>query len=742
MKKVFKFLLFLILFIVIVVSSYFVYMKFFASKGSVDAFNTVPKESVFVVETTNLSEAWSSINRSEFWQNLVKNDYFGDINEDIKIINAFLDSNVVANTLFKGRKLIISAVMYSPKEWDFLFSVDLDKASASFKVIDNLIDKIKGYQVSNIKYKTKDKNYEIIKMTDLKNPKSSIFISYGDNVLLVSFNVAVIQKSLDGLNNNHWKKDKRYVEIMAANPGRKLFKIYINYKNLNDFAGTFLTKEDETISMLSSSLYYSVFDFSLTENMILLDGYANMDSVGTYIQALARVKPGRISSYEVMTNQTAAFVSISFDDYMSFYKNLMEEYRKSSPEDMQDVDKAMNLMKNLIKIDINRDLFSWIGNEIALYKIRPLSSLSRAEDIALVINAKNIDDAKAGMGHIVKQIRKWSPFKFKEYDYNGFEISFLKQKNFFKPFFGKIFEDIEEPYFTFIENNVIFSNSEEVLKQIIDDYNAGRIISNDKNFKDFIDEFEVKSNIAVFINMPKMYPTLYYYTPSGDRKDLKENEVLIKSFAFVGFQLVSKGKMFRTSLFAKYDSTAYSEDLTGLIEAQVSEVDYTKYLDTMGYLIKIPEKLSDGKYVEYFDDANKITKLEGNIVKAKADGMWRTYYESGNIKSTFTYENGRIEGVGFFYYDDTENTLRAEVIFKDDKLNGLYKEYHENGARKSNLTYEDGKKQGSVNYFYKTGVIQIEGTFSDNQKYGKWVYYDENGNKIATEKYKRGEKVR
>jgi len=390
MKKIFKIFLFIIVAFIIVIGSYFVYMKFFASKGTVDAFNTVPKEAVFVVETTNLTEAWSAINRSELWQHLVKTQYFGDLDKDIQTVNTFMDSNVIANTLFKDRKLIISAVMSSPRDWDFLFSVDLDKGSATLKVLDNLIDLIEGYKVSKINIKFDSKNYEIIKMTSLKDPKESIFISYGDNVLLVSFNITVLQKSLEQLNDKHWENDKNFKEILATSPGRKLFKIYINYSNLSDFSGTFLTEEDPIIAMMSSSLKYSIFDLDITEDKLSLDGFANMDSVGTYIQAFASIKPGRIGSYDIMTDQTAAFVSITFDNYMNFYNNLMDEYRKSSPEDIEDIDKAMKLMKNVIKINIQRDFFDWIGSEIALYKIRPLSSGSREEDIALVINANNM----------------------------------------------------------------------------------------------------------------------------------------------------------------------------------------------------------------------------------------------------------------------------------------------------------------------------------------------------------------
>lgn len=732
--------MYLILIGILAVGGYFIYIKFFASKGTVDAFNTIPDDAVFIVETTNLSQAWSTINDSELWQHLIETQYFGDLNDDIELVNTFLDSNAVAKLLFKDTKLIVAGVMSSPKEWDFLFAVDLEKGSTTFQSLNKIIDVIDGFKVTRTEFKNDNGKYTIIQLTDEKDSEFKIYITFAENVVLVSFNGGIIQKSLEQLYDNHWEKNKNFVEIMQQIPQRKLFKIYANYSKIDDFMGTFLTSEDKTITMLANSLAFSVLNFDVNKNQIILDGYANLDSVGSYVHALANVEPGKLSAYKIMTDQSAAYVSIAFDDYFQFYNNLMNEYTENYPEEAKDIEKGLDLLKNVIKINIEEDLFSWIGNEIALFKIRPLSTVSKQEDIAFVIQTNDIEAAKDGMAQIVKQIRKWSPFKFKEYDYKNFEISYLKQKAFFKPFFGKLFEGIDEPYFTFIEDYVVFSNSQEILQQIIDDYIAGRTLSKDAKFQSFLDDFSVKSTISAFIMMPKMYPTLYYFTPTADRNDLKENEELIMSFARVGFQLVSKGKMFTTTLIAEYDEDAYFEDLTGKLETEAQSDIFTYYIDSLGFIISFEDNMEDGEYAEYFDENNKDVRIEGKIADSKPDGLWRTYYEDGHIESAVTYDHGEVNGIAYFYYDDVENTLRAEVTFEDNKCIGTYKEYYDNGARKANILYRKGTKDGEAEFYYRTGNIKIEGKYNNGQKDGKWVFYSENGEKLTVEKWKNGEK--
>lgn len=741
MKKVLKFFMFLIIAGVLAVGGYFIYLKFFASTGTVDAFNTIPEDAVFIIETTNLSEAWTTINDSELWQHLTETDYFADLNEDIETVNGFLDSNAVADMLLNNRKLIVSGIMASPKEWDFLFAVDLEKGSGTVQSLNKMIDLIPDFKVNRTEYKNGKDKYTIIKMTDKKAPDFKVFITFADNIVLVSFNGSIIEKSLSQLTDNHWQTNEKFVSIMQKIPQRELFKIYVNYSKLDDFTGTFLTDKDETISMISNSLAFSVLNLDFTKDKIVLDGFANLDSTGSYIHALADVPPGKMTAYEIMTDQAAAYVSIAFDDYSTFYNNLMNEYTKNFPEEAKDIDKSLDLLKNVIKINIEEDFFSWIGNEIALFKIRPLSTLSKQEDAVLVIHANDIENAQKGMEHIIKQIRKWSPFKFKEFDYKNYKINYLKQKAFFKPFFGKMFEGIDEPYFTYIEDYVVFSNSQEVLMQIIDDYIDGRTLSKSDKFQDFFDNFSVKSNICTFIMMPKMYQTLYYFTPATDRSDLKENQELIMSFARVGFQLVSKGDMFTTTLIAEYDPDAYFEDLTEKIETEAQDDIFTEYIDTLGFKINLDENMEDGKYIDYYGDSDKI-RIEGNVIDSKPDGLWRSYYEDENIESVVTYKNQMAEGVAYFYYDDVSNTLRAEVNFEEDKCVGTYREYYDNGARKANIMYENGLKDGDVEFYYRTGSIKIKGKYKDGKKHKKWTFYDDKGEQISIEKWKNGVKIK
>jgi len=743
MKKIFKGLLIFILILVVLAAGYFVYVKFIAKVGDRDAFSLIPEDAVFVVETTNLSKAWTTISESELWGYLTSTQYFADVNEDIEMVNMFLQSNAIADAMLNDRKLIMSAHMTSGVDWDFLFTVDLEDASETFKNVSSALGMIDGYNLVKKEYKNSEDLFptEIFELTNQNNANDKIFICLVDNILLVSFTGTIIEKALEGKDDNHWANNAKFQEITAEMGSRKLFKFYFNFALLDEFSKTFLTEEDEIISMLSNSMNYSIFDLDLLNNKLTFEGFAKLDTVSSYIKALNNVEPGKIRAYEIMTDQTAIYFSIAFDKYTNFYESLINEFKEGSPADYEDMTKGIELAEKLLKISVQDDFFSWIGSEIAIFKIRPMVESEREQDIVIAIQANDIELAKTGLTHITDQIRKRTSIKFESYEYKNYEINYLAEKGLIKLLFGKLFDRIEKPYFTFIEDYVIMSNSQEVLVNVIDDYIAGRTLSHKQSFVDFKDEFDVKTNISLFIQMPKIYTLLYHYTPKENLSGLHENKEMILSFARIGFQLTNFKDNFKTTLKAEYDKDAIVDDELEKIDAETQSELSTENYENLDFKINLSKDTlkNNGSYKQLFQDGKTIC-FEGTISDNTLNGLWRSYYESGNLKSSVNYKDGMVDGIAYFYYDDDVNTLLAEIKFSEDKIIDFYQEYYENGAQKAKIQYSDNVADGIAEFYYKTGRKKIEGEYKKGEKDGKWKFYDENEDLISTEKWKNGEK--
>lgn len=86
---------------------------------------------------------------------------------------------------------------------------------------------------------------------------------------------------------------------------------------------------------------------------------------------------------------------------------------------------------------------------------------------------------------------------------------------------------------------------------------------------------------------------------------------------------------------------------------------------------------------------NKNQPMEVQTYKeGKPDGIWKQYYESGQLKSETPFKEGIPDKVIKQYYENGQ--LKSEVTYKDGQPDGQGKKYYENGQLESEETYKEG----------------------------------------------------
>lgn len=730
MKKFFKWFFILVLLGGLAAGGYYVYDNYIAKSEVRTDFSVIPNDPIFIIETSNLSKGWTTISKSEIWRHLIQNPYFKDIDEYAVTMDEFLANNKTMDLLLGNRNMLISAHMVSGVDYDFLFVVDLQSAKTISTGLDNALKMLEGYNLKKRKYK----GIEVMELTDLKDPSSIIYLYVLDNLLVGSFTSGLIEKSIDHKGDKYWANNQPLIEVSEDLSRNKLLKLYFNYKRMPQFAGIYSQESEEYTQAIADALSFSVFNINLEDEQLSFDGYTVLDSTASYMSALSDVKPGRMRAFKIISDQAALYMSIGFKSYSMFYLSLMNQYAAGNAKDMEDYKKNMKRLEKYLGISLEKDFFDWIGEEICFIKLRPQEN-TRAEDVIVTIHAKDIDMAKAGFGKIAQQIKKRSPAKFKSIEYKNFEIQYLEIKGFFKLFLGKLFGKLEKPYITYIEDFMVMSNSEATLKEVIDEYIKGHTLSHNEKFMDFKDNFDAKSNFSVFVQMPKMYTNLYQFSNYETKKAIKQNKDLVLSFHRIGFQLVADGDLFKTKLIAAHDPNAALNDELEKFEKKTSDALKVEDFDSLRFKIALPDSIlsNNGPYqVQYVE--TQTVKFEGNISGNQVNGIWRTYYPSGNLKSTVNYKDGKVDGEAFFFYDDGKETKMAELTYDEDLIDGVYLEFHNNGAQKAMLNYDEGVLNGEAEFYYKTGRTKIKGKYKKGHKKGKWYFYDEKGKLINKER--------
>lgn len=140
------------------------------------------------------------------------------------------------------------------------------------------------------------------------------------------------------------------------------------------------------------------------------------------------------------------------------------------------------------------------------------------------------------------------------------------------------------------------------------------------------------------------------------------------------------------------------------------------------------------KMICYYPNGNKQSELNYNL--DKLNGLVQYFNEAGDLTSSYNYVNDLLEGKGTTYFDG--KVIKTEATYKAGKVEGSYKEYFENSVVHNETFYENGKIKKSIEN-YENGTLSIETFYDDKENLESYNYYDRDGQKYYSEKYKAGQ---
>lgn len=640
---------------------YQVYVFYLDTSDSIQSIYLVPKDAVYIIETQKPIDNWAKISESDAWQHLQQNSYFNQLTKNLNKLDTIFKQKKGVLDRIGNRELLISAHVYSPKKYGFFYVIDLQKIAKL-----NLLKKHLNTLVnSNFKIsKRKYHEHEITEVYDVKK-RETLYICFIKNQFIASYTHTLVEASIDQYLEPTIGRDLNFIEVKKEIGYSDLFRLYFQYDYLDDYVHTLSNKSSYLTSTLSNSLNWSGFRFKLDDNTIVANGTTNTKKqASTYLKALQKSGKGERTIPRVTPKETAFYLSFSFSSFSEFYENF-ERVQKEDPEKFRHYIDGTEKVENFLDIDLKAHFMSWIDNEMALLQMHSSVSDSR-KNVALVLKTKDINDANNNLNFILSQIRKKSPVKFKAVAYKGHTIKFMSIKGFFKLLLGNLFEDIEKPYYTTIEDYVIFSNDPNTLKTIINKYEEGETLANFEDYKTFNLKFNTRSSVFAFVNTPSLYNNVYDFVDPTKKKELKSNKDYFICFPQLGLQLIPDKSSFDSKIAINYESPEvvktkylFRDSRIQTNEDNLIEEFSESTLDK-DRIFNIPElfppDLTAREYIEKY--SNGHTKFSVQLKDGLKHGKYRAYYRNGVLKISGRFRKDKQQGTWRAY------NLKKDLVFK------------------------------------------------------------------------------
>ena len=186
--------------ILLAVGSFVAYIWFSESKNR-NPFTAIPDDAIYIIETTDLTDGWTTISDSKLWKHLMTNKMFGDISKSAASLDSLIKGDATMDMLFSNRQMLVSAHMISGNDYDFVFVVNLKQASKITFIKDYIksIISLYGYSMTKRNYE----GNEIIQLIDDKTLEV-LYITFIDNLFVGSYSPILIEKSIKQKDKNNF----------------------------------------------------------------------------------------------------------------------------------------------------------------------------------------------------------------------------------------------------------------------------------------------------------------------------------------------------------------------------------------------------------------------------------------------------------------------------------------------------------------------------------------------------------
>lgn len=647
-----KLLIRTLLFALLVAAAYTAYVLFYPN-NRIPSVRLIPDNAVFMIESDRPVVNWDQITGSDSWTFLNRNEYFLEVTRSIQSIDSVLNKRKGIFNMLGERSLWVSFHITSGKKMGIMYTVDLKK----FRQIRLLRNSVNSLLDDDFTLSKRDyRGFEVLDLYSKKNGKT-LSLSFIKNQLILSYSPELLEMSIDQYLNPVLSRDSRFLnvrsEVLASDGG---IRLYVQYNYLEEFGLKYADKPSPFLVQLGEIFDFSGFAFNFSDpKWVKAVGTTGLDEENKgFVNVLQQSGSSAIGLAEIAPKRTAAFLRYGFDDFPTFYENyraLADRY----PSSYKEIEEGIRTTEKFLKIDRQRNIYSWIGDEIGVLYL-PSERNPGENEVALAIKADTIEHAERELAFIRAQIKKRTPVKFKAVRYNGHTINFLSIKGFFKVFFGKLFDNFDKPYYTVLGDYVVFSNQANTLKSMIDDYEDIETLDTSEYYYSFIENFEQNSALFAYVNTPLLYQNLYNFADQETRLRLDENKEYLLSFPQWGFEGIPDQNRLRNTLVIQHTPYASIRDaepfreyerppevvapVAGPLTDAVFDIPpvnppdlnasyyQSRYSNgTVRVYVKLRDGRKHGRYIEYYP--NGKVKLKGRFRKDRQVGVWRYYDDRG-----------------------------------------------------------------------------------------------------------------
>jgi len=603
--------------------------------------NAIPPNSAFIIETDDLSFLSHKILKNNNLINFISEpDFSNDFYNELIYIDSLISKNSDIKKFLNEKSVLISAHLQGQSDLDFLFatsSTENNKNSNKLKsLLKNLDPDSKSSDISFA-------GAELVRHQFSNN--RVLFYTFYEDFFLISYSEILIQKSVKNINSGaSLFSDINFTKLYKQTSNKNDAVLYLNYHDLfNAFDKYFSSEYRNELKTLKNLADWTVLDISIKRKEIKMTGHTTLKSEVQYLDLFKDVNPERIDLFTVLPEKTSSLIQLNIgngNDFQFKYEDFLANINELN-------DHQIEIASFYNKYDLDKDvnsLYNLVGNEIALV-FEDINKTGKKHNSYIIFEVNSKKDTEEFFYNIIEKHCSDNNSDLKEYKdfiiYNDeYKISKIPATNLPELYFGSVFSNFNAEYITFINDFLVFGESKNELKYIIESYTQDKTFKRKSDSYDFIKSLPGQSNIFFFTDIFRSVNIYENILSEKSFENLSNNSNAFKPLQGPAIQFISDSYPIYTTVTISLERD----------ERETTETEWEVRLDTM--IASKPYVLinhnTEEKEIAIQDAANKLylidksgkviwtRQLDGKII---SEILQIDFFENNKLQIIFNTEN-------------------------------------------------------------------------------------------------------
>lgn len=577
-----------------------------------DAIAAIPDNTALVLHTQNYQKVLQQLEKQPYAHDLLALSLLEKWKKNLLLIDSLLQTTDDYKHLLRAATIVSGALVVNSQEADWLYAVE---------DADNIVE-IKKMLAALLPQKLENHNYRGYQIYQIQlNNQQRFAFAYSNGVLLISRSTLLVETGIEQLDEplRSVLEQSDFEQVYAWDMNKESqLKVYFNFETIALLGGVLTNRENDLLEHLKQLSRWTGLDAQFHKEGLSLTGKFYPLPKQNFLKALAKQKaPANTTLLQYLPKNTAAMLYFGWSDFTKVYHASKVETTPTFEE----------------------YVLPWLGQEVALVITDPIDDENHFEDDKLVF-LKTKDPAATAK---LLQAYGEKYGSYRQQNFQNFDINELKVNNIFTPLFGEILTPIVVPYYTIVENYVVFANSRTALESWIRQYMSGQVLTSTMAYGSLTSFAKAPQNIYGWLSTPKAMKFLKYLARPEWEQYLEERFGRFRSLYAIGVSLHGSSNHFDMHLTATYSDAPVEETRT-----TTSSVAWS--FDMNNNAAIAPQLLYDkanNHYYIFVQDSTKRLYLLDN----KGDNLWDTpivlndfvqstvfavdYYANGEMQMAF-----------------------------------------------------------------------------------------------------------